>query len=691
MTPCERVLAAFDHAEPDVVPRWCGASPEFLAKAKRELNLPDIESVFVRFGDDFRRVSARYAGPEFPLSPGVTSRTIFGVQRAGQGYGQAMNHPLAGATLQQLQDYPWPDPGWQDVSRIREDALAWNRRYAILGGDWSPFWHDAIDLIGMETLYVKMYDDPDFVDALLGHVADYYFEVNRRIFDAAADAITVFFIGNDFGSRNGPLLGPALFERFIAPHLTRLIDLGHAYKLKVQLHCCGGFEPLMPAMIAMGLDGLHAIQPHCRGMDLAMLKSRYGDTIVFNGAIDSHHVLIQGTPESVRRQTHEVLEIMAPRGGYIAGPSHDYILEETPVENVTAMFDAVAEFEYAGRSGFTLVELLFVITIIALLIALLLPAVQMAREAGRRAHCLNNLKQIGIGLHLFHDAHSRFPPGGAADQPPFGNATTCTGYGASWLVYALPYVEQEILCDKFAFLGYSGWGCQTNIDAFNNIPLALYRCPSSQVPRFNSVLATGYRYNPCRSSYAGISGATVELNPAEKRISAGGTGAGDSMGCCTGGKVSGGGILFPNSQIDISKITDGTSNTLMVGESSDFLYTQNGTQVDWSPSWAGFFIGVKGTGLPPQYNNGDDARAFNMLSLRYLINQRRGWPNPPGNCGSTGICENQGTNFPLTSSHSGGVNGLLADGSARFLEETISGTTLGLLATRDDGQVAPAN
>ena len=81
----------------------------------------------------------------------------------------------------------------------------------------------------------------------------------------------------------------------------RLIDLGHAYRLKVQLHCCGGFEPLIPAMIAAGLDGLHAIQPCCRGMDLATLKARYGEAILFNGAIDSHHVLITGTPESVRR------------------------------------------------------------------------------------------------------------------------------------------------------------------------------------------------------------------------------------------------------------------------------------------------------------------------------------------------------------------------------------------------------
>jgi hypothetical protein len=344
MTSRQRVLSAFDHVEPDMVPRWCGASPEFLAKARRQLNLPDNESFFARIGDDFRRVHARYTGPEVPLSPGAVSRTIFGVERAGHGYGQPLSHPLANATLRQVHEYAWPNPGWMDVSHIRGDALRWNRQYAILGGDWSPFWHDAIDLLGMENLYLKMYDEPELVDAVFGRLVDYYAEVSRRIFDAAADVLDIFFIGNDLGGQTGPLLGPELFDRFVLPHLRRLIRLGHDYRLKVQLHCCGGFEPLIPALIAAELDGLHAVQPCCGGMDLATLKARYGKRVLFNGAVDSHHVLIEGTPESVRRKTRRVLEIMAPGGGYVAGASHDYILEETPVENVVAMFDTVAGF-----------------------------------------------------------------------------------------------------------------------------------------------------------------------------------------------------------------------------------------------------------------------------------------------------------------------------------------------------------
>ena len=345
MTSRDRVLCAFRHEEPDRVPAWCGASEEFWQKAKRELSLDD-EGLRLRFGDDFRRVFARYAGPEIELSPGATSITPFGVERSGLGYGQPTSHPLAEATLDDVHGYAWPEAAWMDVSHIRDEAEAHGGQYAILGGDWSPFWHDLIDLLGMENMYLKMYDEPELIDAVLGHLVDYYAAVSQNTFDAAADAIDVFFIGNDFGSQRGPLLSEAMFRRFMLPHLKRLVDLGHDYRLPVMMHCCGGFVELIPSMIEIGLDGLHALQPCCAGMDPRRLKEEFGDKILLNGAIDSHHVLIEGDPDLVREKTRETLDVMKPGGGYIAGASHDTILEETPVENVLAMFDAVEEFGY---------------------------------------------------------------------------------------------------------------------------------------------------------------------------------------------------------------------------------------------------------------------------------------------------------------------------------------------------------
>ncbi|MEW6580054.1 MAG: uroporphyrinogen decarboxylase family protein [Chloroflexota bacterium] len=346
MNSKQRVMMAFDHREPDRVPAWLGMSPAFQQKAMQRLQLPDDESLALYVGDDFRRVVAPYAGPDHAspsvdLPPGATYRSVFGILRHGYEGGQPMNHPLIQATTTaEVEAYPWPDPAWIDVSRIRADAESYAGQYAILGGEWSPFWHDAIDLLGMENLLYKMFDMPALVEAVLAHIVDYYLAVSQRIFEEADDLIDIFFIGNDFGSQTGPLISDKLFRRFLLPHLRRLIDLGHAYGLEVLLHCCGGFEPLIPAMIEVGLDGLQGLQPNCRGMDPATLKARYGADLLLMGSINTQ-LLIEGTPDSVRAETRRILEIMKPGGGYVACPSHDYVLYETPVENVVALYETV--------------------------------------------------------------------------------------------------------------------------------------------------------------------------------------------------------------------------------------------------------------------------------------------------------------------------------------------------------------
>ena len=348
MTSKERVLAAFEHEEPDRVPAWLGASPEFREMIKDHLGLENDEAVSVSLSDDFRRVYAEYAGPEefgptANLMPGSTYRTPFGIERYGYGYGIPRATPLKNATLKEVHEYPWPDPAWMDPSGIRAEVEQWDGQYAILGGDWSPFWHDAIDLLDWDSFFYKMHDEPELVDAVLGYLVDYYAGTSQRIFEAAGDVIDIFFIGNDFGTQIGPMIDEGRFRRFILPHLKRLIDLGHDYGLKVMLHCCGGFASLIPAMIETGLDGLQALQPSAKDMEPARLKDAFGDKIVFNGCIDTQLVLIEGTPDLVRTKTREVIDIMKPNGGYIASPSHDYLLPETPVENVITMYETVRE------------------------------------------------------------------------------------------------------------------------------------------------------------------------------------------------------------------------------------------------------------------------------------------------------------------------------------------------------------
>ena len=208
MSSRDRVLTVFCHEEPDRVPAWCGASVEFWAKAKRELGLDD-EQLRVRFGDDFRRVFARYAGPEVILLPNATSCTPFGstADRFGLGYNRChirwRAQPLARFTT-----IPGPIlPGWMSPGSAKKwKSIKVGMRSS--GGDWSPYWHDLIDLLGMENMYLKMYDEPEFIDAILTHVVDYYAAVSERIFEVAADVIDIFFIGNDFGSQRAGRCSP---------------------------------------------------------------------------------------------------------------------------------------------------------------------------------------------------------------------------------------------------------------------------------------------------------------------------------------------------------------------------------------------------------------------------------------------------------------------------------------------------
>ena len=353
------------------------------------------------------------------------------------------------------------------------------------------------------------------------------------------------------------------------------------------------------------------------------------------------------------------------------------------------------------RGGFTLVELLVVIAIIGVLVSLLLPAVQAARESSRRTKCSNNLKQIGLGLHNFHDTRRHFPAGGHNDSRPYGTATTAefSAWGSSWVVFTLPFLEQDNTFQRLIFSGPggSGWSnlgeaSDLNTQRLHGVKLPVLRCASSPFKEnaFNPTI------NPEKpwvqaNSYVGIAGAVpvaFGTPPAfnETRFSVGA----NVTNCCGGGIASAGGVLHQASKVRMAEISDGTSNTLAVSEQSDFMTLENGNRVAWATgSLHGFIIGWRGSVAPPDARlNNTDVRHFNMTTIRYQINRRGPWPAGPdgnGNCATTGVCQNTGNNIPLVSAHPGGVNGLMCDGSVRFLRDTSPLLTLAQLATRDDG------
>jgi len=333
-------------------------------------------------------------------------------------------------------------------------------------------------------------------------------------------------------------------------------------------------------------------------------------------------------------------------------------------------------FLFRHRRGFTLIELLVVIAIIAILIGLLLPAVQKVREAASRMKCQNNLKQIGIALHAFHDANNKLPLGNRAGP----------SYGYNWRLFVLPYLEQSAL---FTSINQNQSSWSAAMAPIDGVVIPSYRCPSTTLPEFSVSLApAGTTYSRVqRVTYVGISGATPDAFAGSGYVESRHTAGAGTTGCCTGGSVTAGGPLVPNHAPRLTDITDGTSNTMAVSEQSDFLTVVSGAKVDWQTGWHGWLIGTSQAGVPgPGWPNGD-SRIFGLTTVRYQINQKSGWPTA-GDCGGRGVCPNFGANTPLTSTHTGGVNAAFCDGSVRFLRDSTPLLTLATLSTRDDGLVA---
>ncbi|MBS0202795.1 MAG: DUF1559 domain-containing protein [Planctomycetes bacterium] len=331
------------------------------------------------------------------------------------------------------------------------------------------------------------------------------------------------------------------------------------------------------------------------------------------------------------------------------------------------------------RRGFTLIELLVVIAIIAVLIALLLPAVQQAREAARRTQCKNNLKQMGLALHNYHDTFSSFPNGNIA--------SSAGGWGISWYIRILPYVDQSPVYNKITFSGaHPGWSCcgsaegQANGDVIRGIRFAFTVCPSSPLPDLRDS-GGGATEHP---QYYGIMGAVNGLG----NVAVPSNRMANCCGCCGNqagtGQITSSGMLV---QLDGKKIrdcTDGTTNVIIVGESSDFIYSAAGGPKNADVQGVhGILMGSPNLISVDSCNGCMFDRPFNLTTVRYApnapaINNNASWP---------GIDDNYGPNKPLNSAHTGGVHVLLCDGSTRFISNNVDLGTLARLCARDDGQV----
>ena len=311
------------------------------------------------------------------------------------------------------------------------------------------------------------------------------------------------------------------------------------------------------------------------------------------------------------------------------------------------------------KTGFTLIELLVVIAIIAVLIGLLLPAVQKVRDAAARLQCTNNLKQIGLAMMNYESTYRMFPAGYLDNmatvggnpivsslQNPVQNPTPIIGWG--WGALILPYLEQETLYKSININSIAMNNTSAAAIAFRKTVIKGFLCPSDDTGLNTFTISTsGGNFEVAKSSYAGVNG--------QEELAA--------IDCAVGS-----GMFLRGRGVSIAEVTDGLSNTLFVGERSS---KSKPATLPGVCTWVG--------ALPGGYLD-DETPALFVLGHTGTPSDAHKPNTPQSNNGFFHVED-------YTSKHSGGVNFLFGDGSVRFITDSIDGQTWVKLGTRQGGEV----
>ena len=355
MTHRERVLTALRHREPDRVPLFYRDEPDVERRLLRDLGLADREALLRHFGIDFRWVEPAYIGPCLWDEETGRKRDIWGVEyqhtkfSEDAGYWEAVTHPLAGVTdPARLKDYPWPSLDWFDFGAMADQVARFDE-YVIMTspGYASPgFLQNPIQtLVGMERGFLDIVINPEFFHALVRHILAFLEPFVDRMLEAAGGRVDLFRVGDDYGTQRGLMMSPDHWRGFIQPALGRLGAIAKARGASFYLHSCGAIRNLIPDFIETGVDVIDPLQVKAAGMRPDELKAEFGDRMCFCGGVDEQELLRNGTPDEVKSGVIELLDAIAPGGGFFIGPTHNFQVD-IPTANIAALYEAARDWTY---------------------------------------------------------------------------------------------------------------------------------------------------------------------------------------------------------------------------------------------------------------------------------------------------------------------------------------------------------
>lgn len=344
MNSRERVLSSVNRQGYDRIPIKHEGTPEINHMIMDHFGLSNMGQLLRVVGDDFRYIEPIYCGPELRKFPDGSIEGYFGeryryAEFEGGKYLESVYQPYAGVnSLGELDRSHFPKADWFDYSTIKQQCEALNGEYAVCFGTAGDM--DFINSIararGFEEVLMDLIDDNPVYLEIMDARFEFYYEMHKRALEAADGLIDFTHIGEDFGNQRGKTINMDIFEKHFAPKLKKYFDMVHSYSAKVMNHMCGTVVDFLPRLIELGLDVYDVVQPTTPEMDIARLKERFGDKLIFCGSVCVQTTLAWGTTEYVEKEINRRLELF-PDGGLFLGPTHA-IQVGSPMENILAMY-----------------------------------------------------------------------------------------------------------------------------------------------------------------------------------------------------------------------------------------------------------------------------------------------------------------------------------------------------------------
>jgi uroporphyrinogen decarboxylase len=337
MTSQERIRCIIDGKPADRCGFWIGnPHDDTLPIYHKYFGTSTLDELQLKLGDDFRWITPLFIESTYHHPEG---KGIFDLWKYKKSLGEA--GPLATCeSLEEVELYDWPDLRYLDLSGTLTKLRNAGNFYRA-SGFWTPFFHDVMDIFGVEEYLTKMYTHPEIVQSVTDHVCQFYYDANELLFTQAGDLIDGYFFGNDFGTQRDLILAPETFDQFILPWFRKFTDQAHRHGYQVILHSCGSIHRVIDRLIDARVNCLHPLQARAANMDAMTLARDFGGRISFLGGIDTQDVLVNAGNEGVKSEVRRIKDLLGPR--LIVSPSHEALLPNVPPENVVAMAEAALE------------------------------------------------------------------------------------------------------------------------------------------------------------------------------------------------------------------------------------------------------------------------------------------------------------------------------------------------------------